>query len=269
MKHDSLALALTILALVVQRGTSFRATFSVFREFPSSAKKSQVVQVTKIQENDFPGSDLFPEKGPYVPSGLTAAQYEQLKRDEAAKLKKMNFGAWGPRFKPSDVPDGDWFVIPTLWTSGVDLRARPKPANAAASTNGDDSQKENASLPRIRSFFRENGYGFVMGYIVVDFLATTITMLRGTGMTVKQMLWTISKLALLTPRSKLVAFAWKYQAVKIALAVFLTPAMNEVLERANRRMLWTNARTILTSAVASFSMLVIWMVLLRARLRFI
>ena len=61
----------------------------------------------------------------YVPSGLSKEEYEQLRKDEDMKLQSMNFGMWGPRFSPTDVPDGDWMVMPQLWTSGALQNARP------------------------------------------------------------------------------------------------------------------------------------------------
>jgi hypothetical protein len=63
-------------------------------------------------------------QGNYVPSGLSAEEYEKLKQAEEAHQKSMNYGLWGPRFQPSEVPDGDWMVMPHLWTRGaVDVEA--------------------------------------------------------------------------------------------------------------------------------------------------
>jgi hypothetical protein len=36
---------------------------------------------------------------PDIPDDLTAEKYAAIKRKEAEKVSKMNFGAWGPRFK--------------------------------------------------------------------------------------------------------------------------------------------------------------------------
>lgn len=55
----------------------------------------------------------------YVPDGLTQEEYMKIKSDEMAKQQKMNYGAWGPRFKLiNGDPDSNWFNLPSLWTSG-------------------------------------------------------------------------------------------------------------------------------------------------------
>ena len=58
-------------------------------------------------------------KGGYVPAGLTESQYAKLKKEESDDKVGKNYGAWGPRFKPSDSPVADdmaWMAMPDLWT---------------------------------------------------------------------------------------------------------------------------------------------------------
>ena len=64
----------------------------------------------------------------YVPDGLTEEQYRKIKADELAKMQRLNFGAWGPRFKRVDGdPDSNWFNLPSLWTGGYTPNASDKP----------------------------------------------------------------------------------------------------------------------------------------------
>ena len=66
----------------------------------------------------------------YVPEGLTQEEYMKIKSDEMAKQQKMNYGAWGPRFKLIDGdPDSNWFNLPSLWTSG--FNSNPKGSTSA------------------------------------------------------------------------------------------------------------------------------------------
>ena len=37
-------------------------------------------------------------------SGLSREQYEALKAEEQARAAEKNYGAWGPRFRPTDAP---------------------------------------------------------------------------------------------------------------------------------------------------------------------
>ena len=43
-------------------------------------------------------------------------------------MQRLNFGAWGPRFKRVDGdPDSNWFNLPSLWTGGYTPNASDKP----------------------------------------------------------------------------------------------------------------------------------------------
>lgn len=60
--------------------------------------------------------------GSYVPAGLTAEEYAELRRNEADRHADKNYAAWGPRFHPADGPVADdmaWMVNPGLWTGEV------------------------------------------------------------------------------------------------------------------------------------------------------
>ena len=78
-----------------------------------------------------PAQDSPPKRyTSYVPDGLTQEEYMKIKSDEMAKQQKMNYGAWGPRFKLIDGdPDSNWFNLPSLWTSG--FNSNPKGSTSA------------------------------------------------------------------------------------------------------------------------------------------
>jgi len=60
--------------------------------------------------------------GGYVPAGLSEDQYAKIKKEEADQTAGKNYGAWGPRFDPSDKPVADdmaWMAMPDLWTGKI------------------------------------------------------------------------------------------------------------------------------------------------------
>ena len=75
------------------------------------------------------GAELFDAE--YVPSGLTREEYAALRERERREASKMDYGGWGPRFLKGDRPDGDWMVVPSLWTGGFDSNS-----NAGGSVPG-------------------------------------------------------------------------------------------------------------------------------------
>jgi len=68
------------------------------------------------------GSSLF--MAGYVPDGLTREEYEQIKAKERTEVKKKNFAMFGPRFKPTGAPEGDWMVNSSLWTGGFNSNSK-------------------------------------------------------------------------------------------------------------------------------------------------
>jgi hypothetical protein len=223
---------------------------------PSLKRSANSLTSLKAQiKNNIPGSELFPGKGPYVPSGLSEEEYQKIKKKEEEQLKSMNFGAWGPRFKRGDTPGGDWMVMRSLWTHGVNARARPTPRlNASSGRN---------PLARLAVFLKENSLAFILGYILIDVLAAALTMWRATELGMRQSIWMILKFALFKKKSFYLMTLMKAQAVKITIVSAITPLMNRFLERMNRRKLWTKRRTALTSVGASIGALILWAAVLR------
>lgn len=105
------------------------------------------------------GDDFFSsgDGGGYVPSGLTREQYEKIKKEERDKQKKMNFGAWGPRFSKSDRPTGDWMVVPSLWVSG--FTNNPVQRDTKLSLPG---EKTTTQRTRSMGFLINTALGFAM-----------------------------------------------------------------------------------------------------------
>eukprot|EP00563_Minutocellus_polymorphus_P021104 CAMPEP_0197718602 /NCGR_PEP_ID=MMETSP1434-20131217/2693_1 /TAXON_ID=265543 /ORGANISM="Minutocellus polymorphus, Strain CCMP3303" /LENGTH=413 /DNA_ID=CAMNT_0043303277 /DNA_START=28 /DNA_END=1266 /DNA_ORIENTATION=- len=91
---------------------------------------------------------FFPSNGGsggYVPAGLSENEYANLKKEEADQKEGKNYGAWGPRFDPSDKPVADdmaWMAMPDLWTGKVSDENLD-----GESSVGDGSSDEDPELP--------------------------------------------------------------------------------------------------------------------------
>eukprot|EP00536_Pseudo-nitzschia_multiseries_P006699 jgi/Psemu1/15873/gm1.15873_g len=107
----------------------------------------------------------------YVPSGMSRAEYVALRKTETEQQQKMNYGAWGPRFKQTDRPDGDWMVMPNLWTLGQ-IGGNRNRNNQGVVNNGENEGSDPTGLRRIPSLARTYGPALVLGYVLVDCLFT-------------------------------------------------------------------------------------------------
>ena len=192
-------------------------------------------------------SGLFPGDGPYVPSGMSAEEYKKLKLKESEALKKMNFGAWGPRFKQTDVPDGDWMVMPNLWTSGTITNRPGQTSNGFNTVIGSGNQNNNITIIKrllrqpqyIMTFLRQNGPGLLLTYIMLDLIISAITMytmLAVSTMTPppnpminKRFIWTMMKHALIKHKNLLVLSWIQTLFAKISLSIIFVPFSNAFL----------------------------------------
>ena len=201
-------------------------------------------------QNDKPGSELFPGNGPYIPSGLSQEEYFKIKKDEAERMKRMDLGAWGPRFKRTETPNGDWMVMPSLWTSGSSAHSRVKDTY-----NNKDTRIPHESLSAvaiITSFMRTNLPGLLLSYIVLDTFVTAFKMLQtAADLTVTRLTFLILRVPSLNISTINVSLLLKVQLTKWIAVAILTPLMSKVLETVNRRRLWSNRRTIATGATMS------------------
>lgn len=183
------------------------------------------------------GTELFRNEGSYVPSGLSREQYDQLKKEEADEIRKMDFGSWGPRFKKGERPDGDWMVMPSLWTNG--FNSQPL---------GVDGMP--AETPTL-GFLRSQLPAFVLGYITLHTLFAASAIIRMSTLSVRTAALTMLRASLAnSPTFKWRALAKTCTTITF-LSLFLIPTMHGVLERINRRRLWGPQRTILSAAGAA------------------
>lgn len=81
--------------------------------------KTGKMTATKDGSDSFlPG---FPWNGPYIPDGLSKEEYQRLKQEESERVSRMNYGAWGPRFRRTSTPEGDWMLDRQLWITGQSI----------------------------------------------------------------------------------------------------------------------------------------------------
>ena len=205
-------------------------------------------------QNEKPGSELFPGNGPYIPSGLSQEDYFKIKKDEAERMKRMDFGAWGPRFKRTETPNGDWMVMSSLWTSGFSDRSRVKDTHKNKDTR---IPGESLSPVAIGTYFmRTNLPGLLLSYIALDTFVTAFKMLQtAADLTVMRITFLILRVPSLNISTINVSLLLKAQLTKWVAVAVLTPFMSKVLETMNRRRLWSNRRTIVTGATMSISSL--------------
>lgn len=160
----------------------------------------------------------------YVPSGLTEEEYQELKRKEREANEKKDFGAWGPKFARSSRPKGDWLLQPTLWTKGF---------------SGQDDKK----VPRM---IFQGSVGNRLSRIFLSLL----------------LVWNLScPLLLLWGKQAGINNAYLMLAKKraaaaaLALGLSLSPVFyvisRNLLERSNRRLLWSSRRTLSVSSLCT------------------
>lgn len=207
-----------------------------------------------------PAGRLFADNNkmatPYVPDGLTSDEYSRIKKTEKDELEKMDFGAFGPRFKRTGRPDGDWFVMPSLWTTGFD--------------SNPNYQKPGSILPtfgsKVSIFTRRYLPAFVLSYMMLDITITAVALLNAAQLSyrsalllaVKANIWKMKHLSQLKS-SSLCLHALK----AVAAGICAIPA-EKFLEHANRRWLWGRKRTMFTSIGAALASLSVWTALLIA-----
>jgi hypothetical protein len=258
----------------------------------------------------FPGYNFFKRSGRrigetdakessgYVPSGMSRAEYSAIRKMESEREQKMNYGGWGPRFRRTDRPDGDWMTMPNLWTFGrIDNNNRNND-----NVDGENSGARHSIGHRIQSLAQTHGTAFLLGYVLVDSLyvgfalwkfkqmqdSIVLRKTRGLVYTVFSLLLTnlrifsglSSKLQMLTPPTtrkllkstiqgpatttllKVNSTLIKIHALKIAVAMLQIPLWNGLMERANRRWLWSKNRFAVSFASAAMTGLILFGIVL-------
>jgi hypothetical protein len=144
----------------------------------------------------------------YIPDGLTAKEYAAIKQNEAKSKASKNFGAWGPRFQRTDRPDGDWMVLPELWTSGAAL---PRPPS---------SSSVSSSKTKTRYWNFTDLYAFIMACMVLE-VAWTVSMLQNVSQLSVKKAIQVAFVSLF--QRKLPGLAiWKASSIRLALSLVLT-----------------------------------------------
>mmetsp|Transcript_18567 Transcript_18567/g.28070 ORF Transcript_18567/g.28070 Transcript_18567/m.28070 type:complete len:268 (+) Transcript_18567:96-899(+) len=175
----------------------------------------------------------------YVPDGLTADQYREMKQEEEKELSKKNFGAWGPRFNRSNRPEGDWMVVPSLWTNGFQAQQSNSINNRGVSPN-------NIVLRLIA-----RGTLLLREYIP-SFIVSTAAWLAFVSATIAIRQTSVASLSALV-RTTAQTVLQKNVVMKLSAAIVLSviPVQKLFLERVNRRYLWSSRRSVLTSTMVS------------------
>ena len=143
----------------------------------------------------------------------------------------MNFGAWGPRFRRSAAPDGDWFVNPRLWVSGFNT----SPNVSSDAIHEGRPQKLGRWLRRyVPPFVLVWIWASMAMAVVLDFrypLASAVQAIRRSFTAEFQR-------GLLATEARL-----KLGACKVLISVLLSGPCAMYLEWMGRRRLWTPRRT--------------------------
>ena len=226
---------LLLLGLLIQ----FASAFVPLLQHGSPFFRSQPLSFSNNNNNmQFANGD---NDTPYVPSGLTREEYEQIKQREADKIRSMNYGAWGPRFqRQSGAPNGDWLVMPQLWTQGFE-------SNRQMEMNG-GLKRQDVLWTRFRQLLPY----FAVAYFAVELVLALIVSLRtATRSQTLAAAWMLPLRCLLRLQSGFLTMSWlRSILIKSTLAgLVVTPMVRACVEYASRRRLWTPRRVLVLSAV--------------------
>jgi hypothetical protein len=213
--------------------------------------------------------------GDYVPTGLSMEEYQLLKDMEKQREQSMDYGSFGPRFKRTKEINGDWFLMPTLWTHGVHRMETRK----YSSTTGGVHSHSSPSLPSFLRYYHQTLFHVVNGictttvqryspafvmilvawmilrfFMSIDMntafaylIATPTTTILPTDLKLSLKSWMIQPTAAATAWN-----SFKTQHIllpAITAATFSPWIENYYLDYCNHRYLWTRRRTIGTTVV--------------------
>lgn len=193
--------------------------------------------------------------GKYVPSGLSPDEYEKIKAEEAEKIAKMDFAAWGPRFKRTGTPEGDWMVKPTLWIRGF----QDGKQNGQAMTNEEWGRRQ--TRHRQWASIKSVGKSFLFAYILLDIFFLSSNALRSPSTTRKVMASILARneVLLAIKQHVLASLALnKVHCLKLSLAAIATPILQKYQEIAQRRWLWSKRRLFGTPLLACVALVCAW-----------
>ena len=223
--------------------------------------KRALFQKLRIRRRTKPQDTIVTPTGPatqYIPSGMTLEEYNALKQKEALEESTKDYGAWGPRFARTGRPDGDWMVLPQLWTMG----AVDRPAGGV----GGGKDPSRTPLQRLRQQLP----ALILSTVLWDSMITAFTMYKAAAADWLDMLVIDFRLPIF-----LIANATKWKQVALiqfsrihavkALVVFLSaPLLDKYfLAKVNRYRLWSKRRTVTLSTLGSMGVLGLWALVLR------
>lgn len=183
----------------------------------------------------------------YVPDGLSPEEYQNIKKKEAARLKSMNFGAFGPRFLKSSNqrPQGDWMLMPSLWTGGYSNR-RDR-TNRYMSNNGNDN-KIASLFAGIKSFFKTWGPALFLSYLCIDVGIAMEVSTRLAETKPRQIITTMLKVFIWAKRQNMWLVWWKAQTVKCAATLVMAWPVQKWIDFAERKWSWSRKKTVLVTS---------------------
>ena len=245
-------------------------------EQESSSKRNNNGQLKLESTNNVAGIELLQISNnnqgiSYVPSGLTSKQYNTLKEEERDKLAKMNFGAFGPRFKRTGVPIGDWMIVPSLWTNGFDARSSrsSSSSNGNSATNNPRKQWINA----VKSIIKQYLPSFILGYVLLQLCFSSFSLTRAfvsppSSSSVITYRKAYKKLfnILLVQHFETLTMTKRLLSIllfKIGITSIFTPYIDGIyLEYMNRKHLWSRQKTVLATIAGGMSLLLLWTTLI-------
>mmetsp|Transcript_339 Transcript_339/g.573 ORF Transcript_339/g.573 Transcript_339/m.573 type:complete len:319 (+) Transcript_339:59-1015(+) len=128
----------------------------------------------RLKNDSSPGSELFPAAGSsYIPSGLTEKEWNEIKQKERKDIEKKDFGAWGPRFARSDRPDGDWMVMPSLWTRGFNSNSFGNGVQQQSTARGSTSSSSTTSSTTGKWNIKRLVPIYVMTLVILEWILAT------------------------------------------------------------------------------------------------
>lgn len=226
--------------------------YSILRRIRRSSDEDATTK-KKGSSNPPPGYEFFQGDGSYVPNGMSREDYTKLKQEEIDKEKMKNYGAWGPRFKQTGVPDGDWMVMPNLWTAG---RVNRK------SSLGNDRKTGNSKRPILASLLqilRKQSASFILAYLLLDCFQIMFGMwkCKVEHMSPRTAVMFILQ-TLIFQKQLLQLTVMKLEIGKVAASVVAAPLINRIMERLNRSKLWSKRRIFLITLASALGMAVLW-----------
>lgn len=193
-------------------------------------------------------SRLSPRFEGYVPDGLSPEEYRKIKKEEAARLKNKNFGRFGPRFlKSNERPQGDWFLMPSLWTGGYDSNSRSNRFMSSSNNNG-DKNKIQALFADIASFFKTYGPAMFLAYLAIDVGIAMEASFRAAHMKPRQLIGTFIKAFIWAKRQNMWLVWWKAQTVKCGLTLLLTWPSQKWIDHAENKWGWSEKYIVLVTS---------------------